>query len=715
MPKIRTFVATRGKRIRDNFCPVIIKSASAMLTGKSDIPNGIEHNIKKLSSVCNLKAKNIAILLNSIKNNLAIITELTSDAEKRLKLHIIDDELLDNIKNELFDNIRNLKNYALVNPVLRSDIWDDLNTYIKICQSDVLLLEANYTKKRWVNFYEEIRKIHPKLNILLITSYEGYMKYWNRINREFLTGSLSGFGFGFISDNAQDKEIIPAIETLSKQQPFRYPYHPEKQNAIRPEWVNEEIHGLIENLKGNRDLEKIEDLSGIIADRKAERIQKIAGLSPADKKQLDNDLLTTYMELLIIGAGQSGHNNSRIAQILNDDPSHVERFQMLEKTARTSRMALVYEINESVSLYFAARMGGGVEKLSDTERECLELIFEGYSNEEIGVRMKITVETVKTTRRHLKETLREKMAGTEPKTYESSIPIIVHAIRTGLLKLKSNDKNLQDTSMTNVQKMAVDAIQEIDNLSTRIDACEEKRMEMIAALPANEKAGMSASLKDDFIESMIIKGYSNWSIADMLNKHIHDAAIVKNNIETVRLNRTKLIYRIGDANSMAIHEADYVKIEPKELEVVKQRAEGKLDSDIATACEIREKDVKDLLVKLFERHADDLIVNTGIKDNDQDSPYLFFFIHDNCIKGISRKEIRLLELIAAGFTNEEIKKKIVAPEEMHIDTLKAYRIKLREKFTFDTLENTENERTIRMLLKAYQLGLIKLEDYRKKI
>ncbi len=119
-------------------------------------------------------------------------------------------------------------------------------------------------------------------------------------------------------------------------------------------------------------------------------------------------------------------------------------------------------------------------------------------------------------------------------------------------------------------------------------------------------------------ENLFLKGYSNWEIADRLKKHI----------DTVRLERMKLIGRLSDKNSMYCKTA---KGEP------------------------------------FE---------------------------------ITRRELQLLRLIAAGYSNEQISEKLKRP----IETVKSNRKNLIDKF------GVENENTMTMVIKALRMGIIRLEE-----
>ena len=162
----------------------------------------------------------------------------------------------------------------------------------------------------------------------------------------------------------------------------------------------------------------------------------------------------------------------------------------------------------------------------------------------------------------------------------------------------------------------------IEKLSQFIEATDKIRTDMIVDMFVQRKEHLDADWVDKnlmlLIENLLIKGYPNWEIADMLNI----------SIETVRLYRLEFILRISGKNSMAY----------------------------------------------------------GVRNDGKH------------IK-LSRRELQLLRLIAAGYTNQEIADKILYRD---IETIKSIRKDMIEKFGAKS--------TISMITSALRMGLINLED-----
>jgi DNA-binding NarL/FixJ family response regulator len=162
----------------------------------------------------------------------------------------------------------------------------------------------------------------------------------------------------------------------------------------------------------------------------------------------------------------------------------------------------------------------------------------------------------------------------------------------------------------------------IEKMSMMIDAAEKYRKIRIKKLLSEEKDDHDANIVDRYlkilIENLLIKGYPNWDIADMLNV----------SIETVRLYRMEFILKLSGQNSMIL--ADKSSNEPIKL---------------------------------------------------------------------GRREMQLLRLIAAGYTNQEVADNVLYVD---IETIKTFRKNLILKF--------ETKNSMTMVIKALRLGLLKLED-----
>ena len=545
-----------------------------------------------------------------------------------------------------------------------------------ISNSEVLLLDIDFPGKKWIKFCVKMREKYPTLNILIITSYEAYINNKENLNDESLIS-------GFISDKAQQKVIISAIETVSKGFLYRYGYsHTNVLNLSN--CLNTKIQEMRQELKDDNQLIKIEKLSQIIDGCKERYIEMIRNLPAEEKAGLDADFKNNCIESLMV----RGFNNKEISDLFNDS---------LE-TVRINRMKFIYRINGSDSMFYITRADGNIIELTDIEKELIGLIAEGYSNEEIAENCfkERNIQTVKTHRRKLKEKFTIEKA--DNKSIEFSMPMIIHALRIGLLRMETIEDDYEDNSLNN-KKFGLDFIpNEIDELFHMIDAYEKERMELIKNLPAEEKYQLNTKIRDSFIESMIVKGYENWHIANTLNNNVKDTGISNDNIKIVRENRMKLIHRLCGANSINLNQKkrEIVEIESDELKFIKLIAEGKADYEIAENLNMKNIEVRNKRKDLAEKYKDVFI-------KDPENPALLYITKKNGgVIDISDTELEYLKLIATGRTNEDIVKIM----RNNMEKVKSTRRRLREKFSED-IDNPVN--SISMIIHALQLGLIKLD------
>ena len=168
----------------------------------------------------------------------------------------------------------------------------------------------------------------------------------------------------------------------------------------------------------------------------------------------------------------------------------------------------------------------------------------------------------------------------------------------------------------------------IEKLTKIMDATDKTRRSVIEILLAEEQEAAESGkyvnkagrghYEAMLFEYLLVKGLSNWELADRLNKHIDE----------VRYRRMELIRKLSDKNSMYCKTA---KGEPFEL---------------------------------------------------------------------SRRELQLLRLIAAGRTNEQISEIL----DRSVETIKTNRRNLIDKF------GVENENSMTMVIKALRMGLLRLEE-----
>ena len=118
----------------------------------------------------------------------------------------------------------------------------------------------------------------------------------------------------------------------------------------------------------------------------------------------------------------------------------------------------------------------------------------------------------------------------------------------------------------------------IEKLSQMIQATEKVRRTMIKELLTDEREYLEADCVDrylrELIENMLIKGYPNWEIADVLNI----------SIETVRLYRMEFILKLSGQNSMILaikKDGETIRLGRREQQLLRLIAAGYTNQEIA--------------------------------------------------------------------------------------------------------------------------------------
>ena len=658
--------------------------------------------------------------MDNIDNRLARVKEIcTSDWEQKLNIR----DILSNLKTNNLPIIDRYISSAMDSIQKRFDTirfftTDERIALTGICQSEVLLLEVN---RDWNKFYKIIRKICPKLNILFIVSYDDYFK--NRVMIDTIISKINSskspkIGIGFISDKAQHREIISAIETVWKGKCYRYPYRFIQSNVKvsnlykkNPQWL-----AVAKQLAVHSDfLVQIDILLNTIEMCKKDRITKIRNLTDAAKARLSEKKKNKNIERLIL----DGLTNSDIAAIIACQGDNIDE---LRQYVRILRLKLIHHFIRHSSLpAVSVENNEKLISLTSTEEKTLSYIAQGYENLEIALEEGVSKETVKTNRKRLKKKFSDYNKNTtgnpvnpNDKHYDPTLPIINQALRTGLLNL---DDFYNDHDVANGNS-ALSFDPGTDHNSILIAACEDKLITIIENIPAHEINKLNAGQKECFVESLIIRGHENWEIALKL-KNI-------NEIEFVRMKLFQLINRITENNSLSNKGIESIKLnDPVELEIIKLIAASNMDDDKNIVLITDEKifnklkhtaNKKDATNKinineisnkrkfLMANFVDIPITDPNVDpDADPDTSFIYIPKKDGTVMGISLNEKKMLDLIAAGLTNDDIAQRMGFSVS---DVINA-RASLRKKFNIQT--DDKSGRTICMIIKSYKLGLINID------
>ena len=667
---ILTSLVTKKVETGNYFRFIIDDSKVAKITKLSgfseEIPECIEDCVEKMSKALNLNQVDRPLLHKEIRKSLKNIAEnnhlielietdrithgsnYKEDEMSRYCMRKIDHTDENAIEKEL-TNIKAIWSLDPTNTAINTlfEVFrDTIKLYTEIVRSNVLLLEADFTNRKWKKFYNEIRDIHPWLNILLITSYEYYKANRGAFNTEFLIFEAHNFknrnyqsGFGFISENANSKMVISAIETVKTGKLYRYCYNLEPRPAL-PDEMNQmsdvAFQEKIEKLNNLSDLQKIVELAHWIDGYKKDKYKKIIKLSAEEIKHSSSRMITDFMDVLII----KGHNNDEIAEILNVDIDLV----------RTFRLRFVHKINDHSSSKFATNKSGKIIELTKIERTLIRLLSDCFTSAEIAKKLKKSKGTVET---QIKA-LREKFTDDAANYYaEKMTPVLTHAWQIALLPQK-------------------------ENLEIGVLKCnhfENMLINTVTGLSPKEKNALKTKFINNFIESLIFEGYDNWYIASILDKV---------NSDYVGQKRARLIYRLSNAKSFNLGTKRQVKITPNNnrknpnddmilREFLRKSAADESESDISQELNIN---IHDYRRNLIEKYKDTHIICP-------DGTLYMLIIRNGEIQKtieIFPYEINYLKELAAGHTQEEIVKKF----DLHIETFRKRLSALKEKLTDDS-------------------------------
>jgi len=291
----------------------------------------------------------------------------------------------------------------------------DCSKELKKSEPDVLLLGMNLAGKNWVNYCKEVRKTHPSLKVLIITSYLKYAENKEELKNPELTS-------GYISENAPAELIVSGIETVLKDKPFYYEEFGVKDKSF--EWMQPVIDKTDEIFKaGYTDLEKIEKLSQMIdaiAEYRRINIEYWLAneLAKADALQ-DKECIKEFSLLRFEDLFLKEYPNWKIA-----DDLHIS-----VESVRKSRADFIRKIADKSSVIIMGEKKNQTVAISGRELTILELIAAGYSNNEIAVKRSISVETVKTHRKNLVDKF----------NVENTMEMVIKAMRLGMIKLEDLD------------------------------------------------------------------------------------------------------------------------------------------------------------------------------------------------------------------------------------------------------------------------------------
>ena len=141
----------------------------------------------------------------------------------------------------------------------------------------------------------------------------------------------------------------------------------------------------------------------------------------------------------------------------------------------------------------------------------------------------------------------------------------------------------------------------VEKLSQFIDITENYRMRMIKDMLAEEKDLLDDESVDKYLtllmDDLLLKGYPNWEIADMLNM----------NDETVRLYRLEMILRLRGKNSLGyipIKDGNSIKLQRREQQLLRLIAAGYTNQEVADLFFFKDietvKTIRKNLIEKFE-------------------------------------------------------------------------------------------------------------------
>lgn len=146
---------------------------------------------------------------------------------------------------------------------------------------------------------------------------------------------------------------------------------------------------------------------------------------------------------------------------------------------------------------------------------------------------------------------------------------------------ESNPEQLLDIIRQSAKRIKVNGHhrETMEQLTQMMDAAEKYRRRMMQHLLKEEKETADMEDVDKYlrllIENLLVRGYPNWNIADMLEI----------NIETVRLYRMDFILRLGGQNTMVVNRKDGrapILLARREQQLLRLIAAGYTNEEIAS-------------------------------------------------------------------------------------------------------------------------------------
>lgn len=284
---------------------------------------------------------------------------------------------------------------------------------------DVLLLGIALPDGNGIDFCKEVLDKYPNVKILVLTTEDEYS-----ITKRVMDNGASGF----IQKNALPEELIAGINAVASGKNYiggKIGIEEEEIKVDSPEWLTnleQDIFELIE--KNNSSQEAIEKFTLIIQSVETYRKVLITHLLTNEKELLDADTIDEYLKTLINNLLVEGYSNWEIAGKLDINID----------TVRVYRMDLVLKLGAKNSMMFVKKRTDDITKFTPREMQLLRLIAAGFTNDQIAEKLYLSVNTIKTSRREL----------ILKSDAESSIEMIMDALRQGLIKLEDIDALTQD-------------------------------------------------------------------------------------------------------------------------------------------------------------------------------------------------------------------------------------------------------------------------------
>lgn len=284
---------------------------------------------------------------------------------------------------------------------------------------DVLLLGLALPDGNGVDFCKEVLEEYPNVKILVLTNDDEYS-----ITKRVMDNGASGF----IQKNALPEELIAGINAVASGKNYfggKIGIQEKETEINSPEWLTHLEKEILKLMgKNTSSQEAIERLT--LIGRSVDKFRKmlITYLLTNEKESLSADTIDEYLKILINNLLVEGYSNWEIAGKLDINID----------TVRVYRMDLILKLGAKNSMMFVKKKTDDITKFTPREMQLLRLIAAGFTNKEIADKLYLAVETIKTSRREL---ILKSGA-------ESSIELIMDALRQGLIKLEDIDGLTQD-------------------------------------------------------------------------------------------------------------------------------------------------------------------------------------------------------------------------------------------------------------------------------